>query len=152
MLGLLDAAADPEDAGWYTEVLATLGPEPSDLARACSRILDLLDAASDPGNAARLAEDLNGLGPGPGDLARARGRMLGLLDAAADPEDAGWYTEVLATLGPEPSDLARACSRIWTCWTPHPIPGMPLAWRRISTALGRDLVTLPGPVAGSWTC
>ena len=100
------------EASRLTEMLNSLNPEPGDLARARTRVLDLLDATDYKFAAQELVNTLNSLNPEPGDLARARTRVLDLLDAA-EAGNASWLAKfVLHSLGPEPGDLARARARV----------------------------------------
>ncbi|WP_187365644.1 NACHT domain-containing protein [Trebonia kvetii] len=108
VLHLFDMAHVPFDVLRLTIVLLGFKPEPDDLAKARSRVLDLLDAAEEIGE---LTDSLVRLDPEPGELARARRRVLDLLRAHRPP----WVGELVAALlklGPEPSDLAQARSRV----------------------------------------
>ena len=110
LLDLLDTTDQPLKTKPLADAVCALSPQPEDLGRARTRILNLLDTA-DLQSAPALADALSVLSPQPEDLGRARTRILNLLDTA-DLQSAPALADALSVLSPQPEDLGRARTRI----------------------------------------
>ncbi|WP_300603427.1 NACHT domain-containing protein [Trebonia sp.] len=108
VLDLLDVAGLFSGVPTLAEMLILLDPEPGDLARACTRVIDLLNTA----NAQFLTRVLAALHPETVALTRARAKVLDFLDDPTAPWAVWALTDILTEMVPEAGDLARARARL----------------------------------------